>query len=215
MTTTLSSYLVTGMTSSSEASATTTVTITTTEFSSPFHPSPVALMTTSSNLSLQLNLNNSIVQNGNNVSLQLKMSNLLSVANSIPSNSSWTIPGLVWPPPNCNHVLYPIGLAVFKGTYTQGNIRNATYLHLWNTGTTFCPSLGEVGAWVFQPSSDIASSGITSDTHLETNFSAGGYWTGGDNFGNGATYSRFGPGPYTVAAGDEWGDLLLLTFQVV
>jgi hypothetical protein len=46
---------------------------------------------------------------------------------------------------------------------------------------------------------------------------AGGYWT--DNYpldytGVNATFSNFQPGIYTVAGGDEWGQLVVLHFIV-
>jgi hypothetical protein len=43
---------------------------------------------------------------------------------------------------------------------------------------------------------------------------ANGSWTGGDILGNGATSSRFIPGEYTVAGGDEWGNLVIQYFTV-
>jgi hypothetical protein len=41
-----------------------------------------------------------------------------------------------------------------------------------------------------------------------------GTWTGGDIQGNGASFSFFSAGKYTVVAGDEWGRLAFLYFSV-
>jgi hypothetical protein len=120
--------------------------------------------------------------------------------------------GLSWPKllqcPETGWV-YPLGIAIFKDAYTSGNIRNGTALNLIQSGTVMgCPGTG-VNAWVFQPSSDFAS-----NRYLNASFSTNGYWTKGDAYGNGSTFVHFSPGPYTVAAGDEWGNLMFLTFEV-
>ena len=193
----------------------TTSTVTTTEVSSSLPVSPLALMTTSSHLLLRLSLANSSISQGKNITLGFSLTNVLPAPNKIPAETAWAVAGMYWPRDPCSGGYNePLGIDIFKGFYSAGNISSGKPLFLLNPATTFCPVTLQISSWAFQPSSDIATrvSDFPSDVQLETNFTTNGYWTGGDALGYGAVFVHFGPGTYTVTAGDEWGDLVLLYF---
>jgi hypothetical protein len=189
----------------------TTTKIATTPVNSNSPTLSYALMTTSRHLLLRLTLANSSILIGKNVSLGLSLTNMLTTTNDIPSGRTSAIAGLYWPGDICSTADYnePLGIAIFKGSFSNGNISSGTPLFLLNPQTHSCPSPPQVSTWSFRPMSAVAN-----DVLLNANFSTNGYWSGADAYGNGAIFVHFNPGHYTVAIGDEWGDLLLLEFEV-
>jgi phenolic acid decarboxylase len=76
-----------------------------------------------------------------------------------------------------------------------------------------------VNAYVFQPSSDIASvfyfdsfdpNPDLIDFKISSGITVTGYWLNGQE----TTPHNFTPGVYTVVGGDEWGALAVLHFVV-
>jgi hypothetical protein len=187
---------------------TSATTVTTTQTTSSSFSSPAALMTTSHHLLLQLTLANSTISQGSNITVGLKMTNLLSVGNDIPRGYSWAVLGLYWPGNPCSPagVYEPLGIAIFSGYFSAGNISSGKSLYLWNPSTYYCPGSVE-SPWAFLPTSDVART-LGGSFLLDANFSTGGYWTTENQF------VHFNSGTYTLVEGDEWGDLLFLYFTV-
>jgi hypothetical protein len=115
----------------------------------------------------------------------------------------------------------PFGVAIFMGRYDSSNLSSATPMELYQPGAYNCPAEFGVAAWSFAPmssnltlvSAQPASSGnaTTSQDVLTQRATASipltGFWSGG-------TFHRFSAGTYTAAADDEWGDLLMVSFNL-
>jgi hypothetical protein len=115
---------------------------------------------------------------------------------------------------------YPFGIAIFQGNYTVANISTATPLQIYEPGIYHCPDiLADISSYVFQPLSDTAgvfqmsesTAGFTAGMNAEFEPAPTGYWASNEV---GAAFTNFGPGVYTVVAGDEWGALVVLHFTV-
>jgi len=153
-------------------------------------------------------------QPGQEISVVIDEQNTLQTANNVTASNSWPLEGLTLG--SCGTLNYPFGVAIFQGNYTASNVSSASPLQLYNPSVAYhCPMiLGDINAYVFQPSSDMAN--ILSDSNppftekISYQISVTGYWTSGQE----PTFGNFTPGVYTVAGGDEWGALAVLHFVV-
>jgi hypothetical protein len=100
-------------------------------------------------------------------------------------------------------------MAVYQGRYTLGNISSATQLS-YTLGPLSCGVTMIANTFTFKPQQNVSS-------YVDLK----GYWTaGGISYPIGVLYGvegefhPFVPGVYTLAAGDEWGHVKLLYFQV-
>ena len=159
-------------------------------------------------------------------------------ANNLPAESHWPISVSSGPCDlgnSSNHLQDPVGIAIFRGNYGLGNISSASSLPVW--GVVECPvdfasnGTAIIGDWT----------NITGYSLLPgmDNGTESGYYraqaTGNETpltspivldfnaqfYASNATSSVFStltsalPGNYTIASADEWGQLLLLHFQVI
>ncbi len=167
-------------------------------------------------LILSLSLNSTTFQPGQEISVVIDEQNTLAAVNNVSASNGWPLRGLSVGP--CGTLNYPMGVAIFQGYYTSSNVSSATSLQLYQPGIYHCPMiLGGINAYVFQPSSDIASvfgscdpNPCLTDFKISSEITVTGYWTNGQE----ATLSNFTPGVYTVVGGDEWGALAVLHFVV-
>ncbi len=210
-TTTLLFYTVTSTTTTSlthTSTLTYTTRVNTTQTPSYSSSSPVALMVTSHHLLLQLSLANSSISQGRNITVGLRLSNLLSVANNIPQGFSWAVSGLYWPGNPCSPsgAYEPLGIAIFNGFFSAVNVSSGKPLYLWQPAPYYCPA-GYNSPWVFLPMSDVVQT-LGGTGRLDKNFTTNGYWNALSQF------VVFSPRIYTLVEGDEWGDLVFLYFTV-
>ena len=104
--------------------------------------------------------------------------------------------------------VYPMGVAVYQGKYVLQNLSGRNFLPVTDEFTIlFCPA--ELG-----PLFRLAP--FSSDTQTLT---LAGYWTQGatPQPGGGASMGvlhPFAAGEYTLVAGDAWGHVQVLYFQV-
>jgi len=166
-------------------------------------------------LILSLSLNSTTFKPGQEISVVIDEQNTLATENNVSASNSWPLKGLSLGP--CGTVNYPIGVAIFQGYFTSSNVSSATPLQLYKPGIYHCPAiLGDINAYVFQPSSDIASVLSDSDptpwltNKMSSEIAVTGYWINGQE----ATLSNFTPAVYTVVGGDEWGASAVLHFVV-
>ncbi|MGA2572976.1 MAG: hypothetical protein ABSF36_02060 [Candidatus Methanomethylicaceae archaeon] len=100
---------------------------------------------------------------------------------------------------------------------TLETLINEEALKLYQPGTYMCPDiLLDIISYTFQPISDMASVNApypNFNLSMVSSVTASGYWTGG-LLGH-TEFSNFSSGIYTVAGGDEWGQLILLHFVVI
>ena len=174
-------------------------------------------------LKLELSINSSRIQSGQAVNISVSLFNTLSRINNVTGASGWAIPvlqnfsGDFFPCPAWESVL------VSSGYYTQANISSSIPMNVSISSPSYCPNL-DFRNYVFQPNSSQAaaygvfenSSGITYNTALTSSNVITGFVSLYESNSGNITISStpFSDGAYTIAAGDEWGQMVLLHFVV-
>jgi len=171
-------------------------------------------------LRLDLSVNSTSFNPGDDIAITINEHNLRLLPNEVRAASDWKLQGLSLGP--CGTVNRPIGFAVFHGNYTKDDISAGHPLQLYKPGTYFCPMiLSGINSYIFDPASNLANVMGTCTPNpcfklpIEDQSEVAGSW--GETilpFLGQATFHQFSPGVYTVAGGDEWGDILLLSFTV-
>jgi len=168
---------------------------------------------------LDLSLSSISLKPGEKIAVTISENNLRPFPNEVRAASDWKFQGLSLGP--CGTVNRPIGFAIFKGNYTNENISAGHSLQLY-LGTYFCPMiLSRINSYVFEPLSNLADVGSGCAPNpcfplqIEGQTQVAGAWREPIlPFPGLATFHQFSPGVYTVAGGDEWGDLIVLHFTV-
>jgi len=183
-----------------------------------------------SGLELTLSLNATTIKVGQELNITVSLSNALNRTNVVQiSNSSvfLGVPVALWPP--CYFSL-PVQMIVIHGSYDLRNLSKVA-----NTPFDYgCMEGWNVDHVIFQPSSDEANlTGIYNvdnsnqslgPFHLTENFTTDGYWDLQNLSKELNTpiigeyqypprppdYIFFVPGEYTIAAEDEWGQVVVL-----
>ncbi len=178
-----------------------------------------SVSSTVSGLELSLSLNSVQLQRGQSIGATVTIFNSPGTVNNVSAAANWPIKGLTTGA--CGTLNDPVGFALFQGYYTLQNISSAgTPLELYYPGVYNCPATFNVKYYLFQPHSYSATIGVTPSFGPQTPYpitasvGANGSWTGSAVNGQSAGHHLFTPGIYTVVAGDEWGDILILYFVV-
>jgi len=188
----------------------------------------------SNGLRLTLSTNSTELVVGQGLNVTLSIDNTLGSVNSVKPSNDWLMHGVpvaLWPP--CYFGL-PAEAAVLQGNFSAGDISSAANV----TFSYMCMEGVNVDHAVFQPNSDqVNLTGLYDVTsanqtlgpfHLSLSFTIRGSW----NLQNlshqlnipilGEQYPPrppasipFSPGVYTVAVGDEWGQVALIHITVV
>ncbi|HYB04837.1 MAG TPA: hypothetical protein VED17_10260 [Nitrososphaerales archaeon] len=171
-------------------------------------------------LQLRLSLNSTLIGPGQFISATIADYNIFPNSNNVSAAKGWRLRYLTLG--SCGTLNDPFGVAFFQGYYTSSNISLATPLSLEKEGVVInCPMIANVLYYVFQPMSDdgsiFAASGNGSASQLTPGqpsaingtVSFGTYWDSSN------IQHNLGPGVYTVAGGDEWGQFLILHFAVI
>lgn len=192
-------------------------------------------------IELEGSLNSTRIDQGAGLSLNMTLINTLTVENNLSQSNSWAIAGMGEEP--CNS-FSPTSFTVFQGYYGFNNYSTAKPLDLWPVvpacsapltynGTSMIGALRNVTSYSFSAQSDVANYsayyipwGSTNGTVQFGTFPATG-WTAvtsrDDIFTNSIfanessepTITPATPGDYTIAIGDEWGDLAFIYFSIV
>jgi hypothetical protein len=111
-----------------------------------------------------------------------------------------------------------MGIEVIRGTNLSA--ASSSYMTLFHPGPVTCPGIPASGipSYVFKADSQWAIPENVGQYPqyfpMNSTLEVSGYWTWtGPDFNN-AIHHLFEPGIYTVVAGDEWGDVVLLHFTV-
>jgi len=127
---------------------------------------------------------------------------------NVTAATAWALQGLRTG--SCYSSVYPFGVAVFQGTYTAGNVSQGKPLQIFPNVP--CPLfIRLVTGYYFN--SDSSNATVLPGTGSSISISARPTLTG-TYPGHGPTPQPFSAGAYTVVAGDEWGTLVFLRFQV-
>lgn len=141
---------------------------------------------------------------------------------NMSKSNNWQLVGLSWGP--CDGGTYPFGIAIFRGYYTLANVSTAK--NVLTYGFTFCvshpdetaPSISPLASLVPESLPDFGQIyAINGNTINYTSSTVQGNTTSVVHPSS-STVNSLGsaePAVYTIAAGDEWGDLTLLHFAVV
>jgi hypothetical protein len=172
-----------------------------------------------SGLRLIVALNSSAIQSGLAIDITVLENNTLSSFNNVSASKNWPLNNLGVG--SCGPVNFPMGFAVYQGHFSSNNISSACALWIYQPGPHGCPMiLSSVSEYDFATMSDSASVVGSCDLNpyftlpMRGGVAIDGNWVGGDSSGNDAVKIGFAPGVYTVAAGDEWGALVLECFIV-
>jgi len=165
-------------------------------------------------LVLGLALNQTTISPGQTVAIRVYERNILQRTNNVSASDKWPVNGLSAGP--CGSLDLPVGIALYRGNLSVLAVPGVQPLQLYKPGPYYCPAImGGIRAYVFQPMSGEAqvigpcSPNPCFTSNMSSTIDVRGCW------GTGLIqFSDFAPGIYTVVAGDEWGDVALLEFQV-
>ncbi len=181
---------------------------TTTQPSTTAAPTTTTVQSTNG-LQLQVSVNSTNITPGEPLQINISEYNTLSTTNDVIAATNWGVTGLALS--TCQNINeQPFGIAVYQGNYTSLNISQATPLTLF--AAVPCPLVIRlITEYDFLPHSINAAimpgGDITSPTLMSATVTVNG------------TYTRLQlnpliPGVYTIVAGDEWGALEFLYFNV-
>ena len=146
---------------------------------------------------------------GQNQAIKVTVSDVngLRIPNELPLSGDWRVQNLSMGP--CAfYTAYPYGIAVYQGRYTIDNVSSAKSIMIYAPGISNCPTESISNSFTFKPLQNASS-------YVDLR----GYWTAGvtpnqyGGFSEGVLHP-FLPEEYTLAAGDEWGHVDILYFQV-
>jgi hypothetical protein len=182
-----------------------------------------------------MTVNGTTIGEGEDVAITATLFNSLSQNDNVSTSSNWPFYGLSiynenWPP--CAYYS-PLELVVLKGSYSLSQMREI------GTGPLFEDSCMESSSYIsfdFQPNNDSAyvtgSYSVTGNVstygpvNASVTLTTNGYWDnsssiayppeyGSSEYGFLAAQHPFVPGVYTIAIGDEWGELVVSHLTVV
>ena len=199
-------------------------TITSATTTARFVPSPETIDATNSTLGLQLSLsvNSTVIPSEDGIQVNSTIFNTLSKENNLTASSDWPIQGLSDSGHLCpvtNSDAFPVGLEFFAGDYGINNVSSAIPLVVWMTIPIECP-VQTPENWTyfsFLPKNSSAYIGGFSPNLPKTLSTLALVWAA-DSTTIGRAFNSLNSslaGIYTIAAGDEWGQLALLHFQVI
>lgn len=180
--------------------------------------------TTNSALGLEfvLTLNSTMIRSGEAINVSMAVSNVLPKVNNVSTEKDWALPALLrwWP---CTGISpAPMYFAMFQGYYTMANVSSATPLPFFPPGSAAsCPASRSPNYFLFEPSGDEVI-GFGGHFSMTTSESENGYYSTTEvasyepnaTQGTVPAFLSFSPGVYTIAAGDEWGDVVTLHLVV-
>ena len=175
-------------------------------------------------LDLIAQVNSTSIQQGQTINLYFSIQNLQAGINNVTGESSWASPSLE----NFSYAVIPCPrwdtYRVYSGYISRSNLTVAVPLFLCRVRKVGCrvPS-GITPVHIFQPSSTIVNVSNTSPPNYDMSFSTAEHHnlTGYYPAGQGSVGSNKFPSPtpfpigvYSIVVGDEWGQFVILHFDV-
>ena len=182
-------------------------------------------------LKLVLTLNSTVIQSGQAINVTISVINVQPKVNNVSGVSDWALGDLknqsVTNPTRGLYCLDPSNFLIFQGFYNQANITLAeNALLLSQPGFLENCVFSNFSHFVFQPSGSLVNItdsyppnyaendntfSMEASSSLEGNYSVQSAFLSSGRL----PPNPFPVGVYTVIGGDEWGQLVLLHFQVV
>ena len=184
---------------------------------------PALSSSSASNASLGLRLDLQLSTNSRGyLTIEADEYDMDNSTNNATASDRWAYSAASLDPFNsCGATPVPLGFAIFSGYYGKENYSMAQALTLWNaTVATPCATNIPIASFGFLPQSDAAvayssSHQIIYTTNTSMQYAGVGYWTGFVASLQPPVFHSFASGAYTVLAADEWGQVVLLHFDVV
>jgi hypothetical protein len=177
---------------------------------------------TSLGLRLQLSENSSIIPSQDAINFSFSLWNTLPYPNNVTTSSNWAVQGLAAGP--CRNFYTPIGIAVYRGYYHGNNISSASPLPVWAAVECIVGMPINYSSYSLLPDSDSGNYEAFYLAYQSQQVSTGWFpvtlsdyaviYAANQDFGFN-TLGSSQASVYTVAVGDEWGQLAELHFQVV
>ena len=163
-------------------------------------------------LQLSVSLSSSQVKHGSSVKVTTDLSNVLSGPINLTGASRWPLPGLSLSA--CGRGILPYGISVMSGYYDKQNYSLGAPLSVFGPPpyTCFNPDLYNAAYYAFDGHSDVATAPGWGTLKMNFTLTTSGYWV--QDASGSSTFRNFAPGVYTIACGDEWGDLVFVRFSV-
>jgi Putative Ig domain len=167
-----------------------------------------------SGLSLSLSLDGTTYQPGQEVSIAVDEKNTLSTTNNVTATDN--LPSEFMSGFTNDPSPLPFGIAVLQGNYDVSNYSKVTPLIIYDPMEVYIGfPVAPPTSYSFQPLSDTAilNGGdykLVSGMKMQYEIGVQQYWPNND----GADFTHFQSGVYTVVAGDEWGALVIVHFTV-
>ncbi|HEV2137849.1 MAG TPA: hypothetical protein VGR53_03340 [Nitrososphaerales archaeon] len=166
-------------------------------------------------LKFTLTMNTTRLVSGRSIFIKSDIFNSLPQILSVNGTSNWP-----WDSLKAGPCPFYAGIVILRGHYAQSNFTAGTDLQMYPYGLAIpCPAF-LAAYYVFQPLSDqVMFFGGEATLAMGDALSGYGYYAPGQtcdvgfNCGN-EKVTPFGPGIYTVVAGDEWGHLAFGYFEV-
>ncbi len=197
--------------------------------------SPASVFTINSTLGLDLilSVNSTVIPSEEAINITVQLDNALMTTNNLTAKADWPISASSG---SCDfgnssaHLEDPIGIAIFSGDYGLNNVSSASPLFIW--AVIACPAefafnaTGIVGIWTEITSYSLLP-GFDNGTQagyyrnqttgkqtqlsapVELDFNAQFYASNATGIQLYNTLRSALPGNYTVAAADEWGQIVL------
>jgi hypothetical protein len=206
-----------------------TTTTTTTVLTTPSTTFPQSAETTNSTLGLELiaSLNSTNIQSGQAINVNVSVANIRPEDNNVSGSWDWVLPSLQNWSASGFQCLRWWNFAIFKGYYIGANISQAQVpLPLFQPGYYLnCSAIGSQNFTLltFKPSSSnvsVIGVGMTSYSYtfeMCANENVNGYYSVNQSYlilNKLVPPLPFPPGIYTLVAGNEWGQLVVLHFTV-
>jgi hypothetical protein len=162
----------------------------------------------SNGLWLELSISGSVFVSGQPLVISVDSYNPTSASLNVTAGKSWAVQGLR--ADSCYSSVYPFGVAVYQGTFTAANVTEGKPLQIFPIVP--CPLfIRLVTGYYFSPQSSSANvlPGTGATIPISTSVTVSGTFSG-----QSSSAQPLSQGEYTVVAGDEWGTLVFLQFQV-
>lgn len=167
-----------------------------------------ASQSVSNGLRLDLSISESVISAGQPLIISVDSYNPSDTPLNVTAGKDWALQGLRTG--SCPSSFYPFGVAVYEGRYAAGNVSEARPLQIFPNVP--CPLfIRLVTGYYFDSDSSNATvlPGTGSSISISATITVTGTYSGA-----GAAAQPLPAGTYTVVAGDEWGTLVFLEFQV-
>jgi hypothetical protein len=164
-----------------------------------------------SGLALALSINSTAMKPNGSLQFEVTLLNPTTHYVNMSSASEWYLPGLPnsWP---CHPSSVPYAFSVFRGTYKLTNVSSARNI-LHPIVIPSCLNLGNTTSFSIPPLPNYPPSFLQQSSQLYA-VNGGSIRSGNLSIGVYSLWSS-SASTYTMVAGDEWGDFVLLNFAVV